>query len=116
MRAGRVRLAFHLGPDVDAELDGAGAMLRWPGAATPGEARLELPPALRWSLHKGEADTILGWYSTSLGRRLPAITLLGCGRTAPGQPLSTRLELAGIGTAVESAFTQPAVSWSVSDA
>ncbi len=38
-----VRLAFHLGPDVQAELDGAGAVLRWPGAATPGAARLELP-------------------------------------------------------------------------
>ena len=38
-----VRLAFHLGPDVQAELDGNHAVLRWPAAATPGEARLELP-------------------------------------------------------------------------
>ena len=48
-----VRLAFHLGPDVQAELDGSHAVLRWPAAATPGEARLELPPQLRWSLHRG---------------------------------------------------------------
>ena len=111
-----VRLAFHLGPDVDAELDGASAKLRWPGVATPGEARLELPPALRWSLHKGEADPILGWYSTGLGRRLPAVTLLGRGRSEPGRPLRTRLELVSIGPAAESAITQSAVSLVVSDA
>ena len=32
-----VRLAFHLGPDVQAELDGGRAVLRWPTAATPGK-------------------------------------------------------------------------------
>jgi hypothetical protein len=84
--------------------------LRWPCAATPGEARLELPPALRWSLHKGETGPILGWYSTGLGRRLPAITLLGRGRSVPGEPFITRLDLAGIGTATGPAFTQSAVS------
>ena len=31
-----VRLAFHLGPEVEAELDEAQAVLRWPGAAAPG--------------------------------------------------------------------------------
>jgi Heparinase II/III-like protein/Heparinase II/III N-terminus len=99
-----VRLAFHLGPGVHAVLDGADAILRWPDATTPGEARLELPRALEWSLHKGEADPILGWYSTGLGRRLPAITLLGCGRSVPGEPFNTRLELAGNGVAAESAL------------
>ena len=42
-----VRVPFHLGPDVDAELDGACAMLRWPRGSTPGAARLELPQRLR---------------------------------------------------------------------
>ena len=72
-----VRLAFHLGPDVYAELDGARAILRWPAAATPGAARLELPQPLQWSLHRGETDPILGWYSSGLGRRIPAFTLAG---------------------------------------
>jgi Heparinase II/III-like protein len=111
-----VRLASHLGPDVHAELDGASAILRWPAAAVPEAARPDLPGGLRWSLHPGESDPILGWYSSGLGRRVPAGVLLGCGRSAPGEffsvpgePFSTRLELVGIGTAAGPAFTQPDV-------
>ena len=92
-----VRLAFHLGPDVEAELDDAWAALGWPGASTPGAARLALPSQLRWSLHRGETDPILGWYSPGLGQRVPAVTLLGCGRCAPGVRLTTRLEFLDIG-------------------
>jgi hypothetical protein len=87
-----LRLAFHFGPDVYAELDGAFATLRWPGTSTPGSARLELPQQLLWSLHRGETRPILGWYSVGLGRRTPAFTLIGCGRSAPAELLSTRLE------------------------
>jgi hypothetical protein len=87
-----VRLAFHLGPDVQADLDGTHAVLRWPRAPTPGAARLELPGQLRWSLHRGETDPILGWYSCGLGRRVPAFTLLGHGRSALETTLTTRLE------------------------
>jgi heparinase II/III-like protein len=108
-----IRLAFHLGPDVRAELDGGSAILRWPGGPARGEARLDLPGRLRWSLHRGETDPILGWYSSGLGNRVPAVTLLGCGRSAPDEPLRTRLAFGDIGTATESAFTQSAVSWSL---
>ncbi len=98
-----LRLAFHLGPEVRAELTGSGAVLTWPGSLVPadyplsgecrpGQARLELPPALDWSLHRGEVDPILGWYSSGLGRRTPAFTLVGRGRSSPDEPLSTRLE------------------------
>jgi hypothetical protein len=110
-----MRLAFHLGPDVQAELDGNCAVLHWPGAS-PGTARLELPGQLRWSLHRGETDPILGWYSSGLGCRVPAVTLLGRGRSAPAEPLSTRLEFADIGSSTESANTRSAVSLSTSDA
>ena len=48
-----IRLAFHLGPEVQAELDGSLAILRWPAASGPAAARLELSPGLRWSLHRG---------------------------------------------------------------
>jgi hypothetical protein len=92
-----LRLAFHLGPDVEAELDGAQAILSWPDAGTPGTARLELPPQLQWSLHRGETDPVLGWYSPGFGQRVPAYTLLGRGRSAPGLPLTTRLVFAGLG-------------------
>jgi hypothetical protein len=87
-----VRILFHLGPDVDVELGGAWAMLRWPAESAQGAARLELPQQLVWSLHRGETDPILGWYSDGLGRRMPAYTIVGRGRSAPDETFSTRLE------------------------
>jgi hypothetical protein len=111
-----LRLAFHLGPDLQAELDGTTAILSWPDASTAATARLELPLRLRWSLHQGETDPILGWYSSGLGRRIPATTLLGCGRPVPGETLRTRLEFASIGTETEAAHARPAISWWRSDA
>ena len=86
-----IRVAFHLGPEVEAELNDTGAALDWTGAATPGTAQLELPPQLQWSLHRGETDPILGWYSPGLGRKIPAYTLVGRGRSTPGAPFTTRL-------------------------
>jgi hypothetical protein len=111
-----VRLAFHLGPDVHAEFDGINAILRWADGVRPGAARLELPGGLRWSLHRGENGPILGWYSSGLGRRVPTVTLIGRGRSAPDEPFNTRLEFVDLGTAAESAFTRPTVSWCPSDA
>ena len=66
--------------------------MRWPDAVTPGAGRLELAPQLRWSLHRGETDPILGWYSRGLGQRTPAYTLLGSGNVPPGTPLTSRLQ------------------------
>jgi Heparinase II/III-like protein/Heparinase II/III N-terminus len=110
------RLAFHLGPDVQAQLDPAGAVLRWPGAVTPGAARLKLPAQLQWSLHRGEADPILGWYSSGLGRRVPAVTLLGCGQLAPGAVLATRLEFIEVRSGTDNTNSSPGLSWSESGA
>jgi hypothetical protein len=90
-----VRLAFHLGPDVQARLDGSCAYLCWPSASTPGAARFDLSRRLRWSLHRGETDPVLGWYAHGLGRRIATFTLIGCGRSAPGEPFSARLEFLG---------------------
>ncbi len=92
-----VRLAFHLGPDVEVRLAGSTATLRWPtpsrsGAERAGAARMELPASLRWSLHRGETSPILGWYSAGLGSRQAAYTLIGRGRTTPDHLLTTRLE------------------------
>jgi hypothetical protein len=109
-----VRLAFHLGPDVHAELAESCAVLDWPTASTPAAARMELPPVLRWSLHRGETDPILGWYAHGLGRRIPTFTLLGCGRCVPGGPLITRLEFLDLGKSANSAVSRRAVSWSAS--
>jgi hypothetical protein len=111
-----VRLAFHLGPEVQAELDGSAARLGWPGADAPGGARLELPGALRWSLHHGETDPILGWYSPGLGHRVPAVTLLGEGDCGPGDVLVTRLAFGEPGENQENSVTRSALSWSASHA
>jgi Heparinase II/III-like protein/Heparinase II/III N-terminus len=111
-----LRLAFHLGPDVHAELDEACAMLRWPSAVAPGAARLELPQPLRWSLHRGETDPILGWYSSGFGRRTPAFTLIGSGRCAAGTPLISRIEFLDARHSAISAVTRAAVSWRAADA
>jgi hypothetical protein len=87
-----LRLAFHFGPDVEVELSGADANLRWPSGASGATARMELPRQLDWSLHRGETDPILGWYSPALGRRVPAFSLLGTIGGAPRTPLTTRLQ------------------------
>jgi hypothetical protein len=111
-----VRLAFHLGPEVQAELDGCRAFLTWPSASTPGSAQVELPPGLRWSLHRGETDPILGWYSPEFGRRVPAWTFLGSGRWEAGVPLTTRLEFTDASKSLKSSVSRQAVSWCASDA
>jgi hypothetical protein len=87
-----LRMAFHLGPEVTAELDQSCAYLCWSGFCGPGRARMELPGSLQWSLHRGEDDPILGWYSSGVGQRVPATTLIGEGRSAAAQLLVTRLE------------------------
>ena len=89
-----IRLAFHLGPDVQAELSGARAALTWPGASGPASAVLELPGELSWTLHRGEVAPILGWYSAGLGHRVPAFTFLGHGRCASDMRLITLLRFA----------------------
>jgi Heparinase II/III-like protein/Heparinase II/III N-terminus len=111
-----IRLAFHLGPEVQVEFDDCCAILTWAAASTQGTARLELPPGLQWSLHRGESDPILGWYSPGLGRRVPSFTLLGCGHCVPGTPLATRLEFLEADEPFKAAVSRQALSWSASDA
>ena len=111
-----LRLAFHLGPDVEATLEASCATLAWPTGIAPATARLELPPGLRWSLHRGETDPILGWYAHGLGQRTPAVTLLGRGRCAPGAPLITRLEFVEVGRPARTVLSSQAVSWSTAGA
>ena len=85
-----IRLAFHLGPEVHAELEGTVATLTWRDPV-PASARLILPGELAWTVHRGETAPILGWYSSGLGRRVPAFTFIGTGAPTPGVRLITRL-------------------------
>ena len=87
-----VRLAFHLGPTVDASLDGCILSLWWQdrdgGKAT---ATMSLPSSLGWSLLRGVGDPVLGWYSPAFGQKVPAIDVIGVGFATAGMPLRTHL-------------------------
>jgi Heparinase II/III-like protein/Heparinase II/III N-terminus len=111
-----VRMAYHLGPDVVAELDGTRAILQWAHGQASGAALLELPKSLSWRLHKGETNPILGWYSSGLSVRVPVFTLLGRGRSTPGEPFSTQLEFLDISSSSYRSFADPALSWSAAEA
>jgi hypothetical protein len=88
------RLAFHLGPAVDVELDGATARLSWSAHGAIRTAVLDLPADLAWSAHRGETSPPLGWYSPGFGRREPAWALVGSGRVRGGDTLTTLLRFA----------------------
>lgn len=87
-----VRLAFHLGPTVEAELDGSVLALRWKDRdGGQGTATMTLPASLDWSLIRGATDPVLGWYSPSFGQKVPATDVIGAGDAAGDAPLRTRL-------------------------
>jgi hypothetical protein len=74
-----VRLAFHLGPSVTAELEGSRARLAWTRDGEDRSAVLDLPAGLTWRAHRGESGPPLGWYSPGFGRKVPSTTLVGSG-------------------------------------
>ncbi|MET8981876.1 alginate lyase family protein [Streptomyces sp. NPDC004539] len=90
-----VRLVFHLGPEVVAELDGGRARLSWSRDGEDRSAVLELPAALSWRAHRGESDPPLGWYSPGFGRKEPATTLVGTGFTGGAGEFTTVLRFHG---------------------
>jgi hypothetical protein len=82
-----VRLAFHLHPAVTATLAANRAQLRWTG----GEAFIELPEKLSWSVHHGQEQPPLGWFSPAFGEKMPTTVLIGSGEMSAGERLETRL-------------------------
>ncbi|MFE1288362.1 alginate lyase family protein [Streptomyces sp. NPDC058751] len=90
-----VRLAFHLGPAVTAELEGNRALLTWSRDGEDRSAELDLPGRLEWRAHRGESEPPLGWYSAGFGRREPATTLVGTGVTDGTREFTTVLRFHG---------------------
>ncbi|WP_369355655.1 alginate lyase family protein [Streptomyces sp. cg2] len=76
-RRAEVRLAFHLGPAISADVVGNRAVLTWSRDGEERSAVLDLPGQLSWRAHRGETDPPLGWYSAGFGRKEPATTLVG---------------------------------------
>ncbi|MBP0452224.1 alginate lyase family protein [Kitasatospora sp. RG8] len=90
-----VRLAFHLGPAVTADLTGDRAVLTWTRDGEDRSAVLDLPGRLTWRAHRGETGPPLGWYSAGFGRKEPATTLVGTGFTDGAQGFTTVLGFRG---------------------
>lgn len=98
-----VRMAFHLGPQVDARMTGELVRLEWDSQGTGGAADAQLPPQLSWSIHRGESDPPLGWYSPSFGVRVPSWTLVGHGVLGEVLELETLVRFEGRAHELESA-------------
>jgi hypothetical protein len=78
------RVAFHLGPDVDARMTERAVELAWASGRSSRTATLFLPGGLSWSLSRGTSDPVLGWYSPRFGTKQPTWAVIGegtCGRT-----------------------------------
>ncbi|MEV8528651.1 alginate lyase family protein [Streptomyces sp. NPDC052000] len=90
-----VRLAFHLGPAVAADLVGNRAVLTWVRDGEGRSAVLDLPEQLRWRAHRGETDPPLGWYSAGFGRKEPATALVGTGFADGAAGFTTVLRFRG---------------------
>jgi hypothetical protein len=88
-----LRLSWHLGPDVQIDLDGARAALAWQAGPDRRRATLVLPDALVWTAHNAEVDPVSGWYSPRFGRRVATTSLVGRGTGSSSTRLVTVLEL-----------------------
>ena len=87
-----VRLAFHLGPRVQARLEGARAELTWDDERCLAGATLGLPENLVWTAVRGSSDPVLGWYSRGFGEKEPSTTLVGEGLCRGHERYATTLE------------------------
>ncbi|MFI1170268.1 alginate lyase family protein [Streptomyces melanogenes] len=90
-----VRLAFHLGPAITADLVENRAVLTWTRDGEDRSAELDLPGQLTWRAHRGETNPPLGWYSAGFGRKEPTTTLVGTGFADGAQGFTTVLRFRG---------------------
>ncbi len=88
-----VVLAFHVGPTVSAEIDGAAVRLEWDRNGTTRRASMRLPHVLEWRMARGETEPPRGWYSPHMGCRIPAVTLFGVGTMDGDTALESVVEL-----------------------
>jgi hypothetical protein len=82
------RMAFHLGPCVQATLRDRSVELEWASAT----AALQLPEVGAWRLARGEEHPVLGWWSQRFGEKQPSTTVLGHGSCGGGTALRTVLQ------------------------
>jgi hypothetical protein len=92
-QAMKVRLAFHLGPEVTCRLIGNQAMLDWHVSGDAYRGELNLPPSLEWHSVRGQKTPPLGWYSKGFGHIDPTTVLIGSGEYEVGRRLITQLRI-----------------------
>ncbi|MFJ7958105.1 alginate lyase family protein [Streptomyces sp. NPDC096319] len=90
-----LELAFHLGPEITAELTESRAVLTWTRDGEDRSATLDLPGELSWRAHRGESEPPLGWYSAGFGRKEPSTTLVGTGFADGARGFTTVLRFHG---------------------
>ena len=88
----RIRMAFHLGPDIHAELRDHLVELDWTSSGGDvASATLHLPSSPKWSIVRGSTVPLTGWYSACFGQKQPSTTILG-EETCSGAELLTVLQ------------------------
>jgi hypothetical protein len=89
-----IRIAFHLGPDVKAELATSNLVqLHWLNQDEERvTASLQLPNGPVWSVWRGATNPILGWYSARFGEKQPSTTIVGEGTADGRAELPTTLQ------------------------
>jgi hypothetical protein len=95
-----LRLSWHLGPAVHVALVDGVAELSWTDGLDRRSARLALPAALTWAVHRGQTAPVLGWYSPRFGERVASTTLVGSGSWTGRLDLATALDLSVVPTLV----------------
>ncbi len=88
-----MRVWWHLGPDIQVQLDGPSATLIWEVGTQRKQGQLVLDEGLVWTVHRAELDPPAGWYSPRFGSRIPTIALVGQGMAAASTRIVTELEL-----------------------
>ena len=85
-------LSYHLGPSVQVALDGRVARLSWiDGSGQKRHCAARSCEQLDWTVHRGEVNPPLGWYSAGFGEKEPTSVLVGRGEIEPNLRLRMRL-------------------------
>ena len=87
-----VRVGFHLGPDVEAALEGMVVRMQWlTREGRRSTAELRLCDGVTWTCVRGLTQPVMGWYSAGFGRKRPAWSIVGETTCRGGLELATSL-------------------------
>ena len=82
---------FHFTPDMMTTLKDSCLHATKPGSHNT--LKMNLDPGYEWTVVKGQTDPILGWYSQSIGKKVPAPVLIGTRQGVLPECLTTYIEV-----------------------